>query len=39
MKMEAAITAPKLHRRRIAVSATAHVEDGDLLAVVTSTMR
>ncbi|CAN5485230.1 pyruvate carboxylase [soil metagenome] len=39
MKMEAAITAPKAGTiARVAVSATAQVEGGDLLAVVESTM-
>ncbi|MEN4400635.1 biotin/lipoyl-containing protein, partial [Mycolicibacterium conceptionense] len=36
MKMEAAITAPKAGTvQRVAVSATAQVEGGDLLVVVT----
>lgn len=35
MKMEAAITAPKAGTvQRIAVAPTAHVEGGDLLAVI-----
>jgi pyruvate carboxylase len=37
MKMEAAITAPKPGTvARVAVSATAQVEGGDLLAVISS---